>query len=106
MYDDKRRISLLIALSGTSPAGTIIAVLITGAAAASTNYHAVCGAGSTRATKPGVALNDGLSEGFSAEQGNAGSAMQRAPGNIPVLAFLPALVYDVRLPLGLAGSQT
>lgn len=104
MYDDKRRILLLMALSRTSPAGTIIAVLIAGAAAASTNYRAVCGA-NARATKPEVALNDGLSDGPSAEWGSAGSAMQRGPGKIPVLALLPALVYDVLLPLGLAGSQ-
>ena len=105
MYDDKRRILLLMALSRTSPAGTIIAVLIAGAAAASTNYRAVCGANNAGATKPEVALNDGLSDRPSAEWGSAGSAMQRGPGNIPVLALLPALAYDVLLPLGLAGSQ-
>lgn len=105
MYDDKRRILLLTALSRTSPAGTIIAVLIAGAAAASMNYLAVCGADNARATEPEVALNDGLSEGPSPKWGSARSAMQRGLGNIPVLGLLPALVYDVLLPLGLVGSQ-
>lgn len=106
MYNDKRKISLLMAPSGTIPARTSIAVLTTGAAAARGNYHAllVCG---VRATKAGVAPNYGLPEEPSAEQGSAGgSAMQRAPGNVPVLALLPALVYVVLLPLGLAESQT
>lgn len=35
-----------------------------------------------------------------------GSATHRGPSNIPMLALLLALVYDVLLPLGLAGSQT
>jgi len=95
-----------MSLSGTSPAGTIIVVLIVGAAAASANYRAVCQAGNAGATKPGVTLNDALSEGPSAEQGSVGSATQSGLGNIPVVALLPALVYDVLLHLGLAGSQT
>lgn len=105
MYNDKRRILLLMALSGTCSAGTIIAVLIAGAAAASANYPAVCGADNARAIKPELALKDGLSEGPSAEWVSAGSAMQRGPSNISVHAVLPALVHDVLLPLGLAGSQ-
>lgn len=80
--------------------------MLTLGTAPSANYHAACGADNARATKPKVTLNDGLSLGPSAEQGSVGSATHRGPSNIPMLALLLALVYDVLLPLGLAGSQT
>lgn len=72
MDDDKRRTGLFMAISRTSPASTIMVVFRVGAAAASTNYCAACGAANAKATEHKVVPKAGLSEGPLAEQGVQG----------------------------------